>query len=147
MVINLDALHWHTRPDVAIDAKDTWIHYPNGYSCHIIFRESTKISRGWQVTVVRGGQLIGAPIQHSDPAVIRSILRQVEGGTLFSHLDKNKHGEMLLAVEALLGRDERDIMRDIKNDLPVIEKMIKEPAKTLRIIDRAVARGKDPRDA
>jgi hypothetical protein len=45
-MVNLEALQWHPRTDVFPDAKDTWIAFPNGYSCHIIYRESTKDSLG-----------------------------------------------------------------------------------------------------
>jgi hypothetical protein len=79
-MVNLDALRWHPRTDLFPDAKDTWIGYPNGYRCHIIYRESTKDSWGWQVSVVRDNRLIGAPMQHHDPQVIGEILKQVEAG-------------------------------------------------------------------
>ena len=104
-MVNLDALQWHPRTDVFPDAKDTWVAYPNGYCCHLIFRESTKDSLGWQVCVVRGNRLIGQPMQHHDPHVIGEILRQVEAGQLFRHLDKDKHAEMMLEAEKSVGRD------------------------------------------
>jgi hypothetical protein len=126
-MINLDTLQWHPRTDLFPDAKDTWIAYPNGYQCHLIYRESTKDTRGWQVTVVRDNRLIGHPMQHHDPQVIDAILRQVEAGQLFKHLDKDKHTKMMLEAEKSLGRDEKDILKDFERDLSTLEKMIRDP--------------------
>jgi hypothetical protein len=126
-MVNLDTLQWHPRLDLFPDAKDTWIGYPNGYRCHLIYRESTKDTWGWQVTVVRDNMLIGRPMQHHDPQVIDAILRQVESGQLFQHLDKDKHGEMMLEAEKSLGRDEKDILKDFERDLPTLGKMIRDP--------------------
>jgi hypothetical protein len=123
-MIDLDALQWHPRTDVFPDAKDTWTGFPNGYDCHLIYRESTKDTWGWQVSVVRNNRLIGAPMQHHDPKVIGEILRQVEAGQLCRHLDKNKHADMMLEAEKSLGREEKDILKDFNNDLPVLKKMI-----------------------
>lgn len=131
-MINLDALRWHPRPDVFPDAKDTWVAYPNGYRCHLIFRESTKDSLGWQVCVVRGNRLVGQPMQHHDPHIIGEILRQVESGQLFRHLDKDKHAEMMLEAEKSVGRDGNDILKDFGRDLPVLEKMMGDPD---RVVD------------
>jgi hexokinase len=133
-MIDLDALQWHPRTDVFPDAKDTWIAFPNGYCCHIIYRESTKDSWGWQVIVVRDNMLIGAPMQHHDPQVIDKILKQVESGKLFQHVDKDKHMEMMLEAEKSLGRDEGEILKDFERDLPVLGKMMMDPNWALRNI-------------
>jgi hypothetical protein len=66
-------------------------------------------------------------MQHHDPKVIDEILEQVESGKLFQHLDKDKHMEMMLEAEKSLGCDENDILKDFKNDLPVVGKMIENP--------------------
>jgi hypothetical protein len=142
-MVNLDALQWHPRTDLFPDAKDTWIGYPNGYCCHLIFRESTKDSRGWQVTVVRDNMLVGQPMQHHDPRVIDEILRQVEAGQLFKHLDKDKHMEMMLEAEKSLGRDENDILKDFERDLPATEKMMESPDRVVEDLRRLVD-GEDP---
>jgi hypothetical protein len=143
-MINLDALVWHPRPDIWLDAKDTWVAYPNGYRCHIIYRESTKDTRGWQVTVVRDNMLVGSPMQHNDPLVIDAILRQVESGKLFCHLNKDEHMEKMLAAEKAMGHDEKDILEDFEKDLPVLARMMDDPVQAMEAIDRAVAQGKDP---
>jgi hypothetical protein len=82
---------------------------------------------GWQVSVLRDNRLIGAPMQHHAPKVIDEILRQVESGQLFQHLDKDKHADMMLEAEKSLGRDEKEILKDFEHDLPVLEKMRENP--------------------
>jgi hypothetical protein len=143
-MINLDILQWHPRPDVWLDAKDTWIAFPNGYQCHLIYRESTKDSWGWQVTVVKDGMLVGFPMQHHDPCVIDAILRQVETGKLFQHLDKGKHMEELLAAEESLGVDRHELLRDVERDRNILQALHETPRETFRYIDKMVAKGKDP---
>jgi hypothetical protein len=136
-MINLDILEWDPRADIWLDAKDTWIGYPNGYQCYLIYRESTKDSCGWQGTVV-------IVEQHHDPCVIDAILRQVESGKLFQHLDKDKHMEELLAVEESLGVHRHELLRDVERDRNILQALHETPQETFRYIDKMVAKGKDP---
>jgi hypothetical protein len=135
-MINLDTLVWHPWPDVWLDAKDTWFACPNGYRCHIIYRESTKDTRGWQVTVVRGNMVVGSPMQHNDPLVIDAIFPQAESGKLFCHLNKDEHMEKMLAAEKAMGCDEKDILEDFEKDLSVIARMIFRPNRKRKVFTK-----------
>jgi hypothetical protein len=66
-------------------------------------------------------------MQHHDPKIIDEILKQVEAGKLFQHVDKDKHADMMLEAEKSLGSDENEILKDFERDLPALGKMAENP--------------------
>jgi hypothetical protein len=99
----LGSLVWKPRIDVAHDALESRVLFPNGYNCHLMFRRATLDDRGIQVSVMSDRRLIGI-MQHHDMAIIERILVMVREGKV--NTDKQKK----VIMEACLDQADRDAL-------------------------------------
>jgi hypothetical protein len=66
-------------------------------------------------------------MQHNDPQIIDHILKQVEAGNLFRHINKEEHMEELLLVEKALGTDRNEFLEDMERDKNILQALDKKP--------------------
>lgn len=129
-------LKWIPRPSVALDAMESRYSFSNGYDVHLIYLKSTEQTRGYQLSVLKDGWVLGKPVQHADQYVINELLKQVQSGAVFKHRDKNVLLEQMLSAESSIGKDPEKIVRDFERDLPVYEQFAKHPLKTLDNLEK-----------